>query len=505
VVAQLKKDGLNIRIDEKKLKPGTFKWVKETENNIKAASAVVVLLSPDANESVWIIRELNYAEVHNKRIFPVLIRGDETKSIPINLINHQRIDLREDESAGLNQLGKVLKQYLSEEKIIRYAERINENKDAQGKVDKKALDQRPKSGNDKRKILEKVWYITIALILLAAASALLIYFGSRSNLGNRFHIPVKLTIDPTAIITPLNVNKIAEIAQRHVFGNGELSDVNFSPNSKMLASIDYGDDTLLWSVKDLTLIRTIRSNIWVTRAWIEYLAFSPDSQFIFAGPDSKNNIIRMFQINDGKFIRSFPGDCLGMALSPDGKILASSSLSGPIHLWNVSNGNLIKNLEIENNNYFCIRSIAFSNDGQLLAAGSDDKKILLWKVDDGKLIGIMLAHTEFLNLLVFSPNNELLASGSRDGTIRFWNTKDGSLVRTLTINAWVRGLSFSPDGQILASGSDDNFIHFWRVNDGQLLRSISEPSIQSIHFSPEGKILVSGSYIGNIRLWGVVP
>ncbi len=92
--------GLSTWTDEN-LDPGTPSWRKEVQEAIENAGCVVVVLSPEAKESVWVGEELDYARVHKRRIFTVLIRGDESNAIPFGLTAVQWVDLR-DYEAGLS-------------------------------------------------------------------------------------------------------------------------------------------------------------------------------------------------------------------------------------------------------------------------------------------------------------------------------------------------------------------------------------------------------------------
>ncbi len=89
----LRAEGFTVWTDEN-LTPGTPQWDRAIQNAIANASAVVVLLSPSSNASEWVANEVAYARTHNVRIFPILIRGEERESVPINLIRVQRIDIR---------------------------------------------------------------------------------------------------------------------------------------------------------------------------------------------------------------------------------------------------------------------------------------------------------------------------------------------------------------------------------------------------------------------------
>ena len=114
IVAFLRKQGIKAWVDNEKLIPGTPIWEEEIEKAIKGASAVIVVLSPDAKNSEWVRREISLADQNRKRIFPVLVRGNEDSSITLRLITRQYVDIRENEIAGLNALYNSLVRYLSE-------------------------------------------------------------------------------------------------------------------------------------------------------------------------------------------------------------------------------------------------------------------------------------------------------------------------------------------------------------------------------------------------------
>jgi len=112
IVAELRGRGINIWVDIENLIPGSPAWEREIERSIRGAEGIIVLLSPDSNNSEWVRREISFAEQNEKRIFPVLISGDEDNSIPLRLADHQRVDLHGNFQAGLHQLAKALNRHL---------------------------------------------------------------------------------------------------------------------------------------------------------------------------------------------------------------------------------------------------------------------------------------------------------------------------------------------------------------------------------------------------------
>lgn len=84
--------------------PGTPDWKLAIENALNEAHCVVVLLSPNAKKSVWVRRELSYAGELSVPIYPLMIRGKESNSLPIELVNAQYIGLRKKPEIGIERL-----------------------------------------------------------------------------------------------------------------------------------------------------------------------------------------------------------------------------------------------------------------------------------------------------------------------------------------------------------------------------------------------------------------
>ena len=119
VIAGLRERGVKAWVDIENLIPGSPAWEREIERAIRGAAGVIVLLSPEANNSEWVRREISFAEQNEKRIFPVLIHGDEDDSIPLRLSNHQRVDLRRNFNSGLDELAHALRDHLDETATFR--------------------------------------------------------------------------------------------------------------------------------------------------------------------------------------------------------------------------------------------------------------------------------------------------------------------------------------------------------------------------------------------------
>ncbi len=81
--------GFNVWIDREGIHHGAD-WFRKIEQAIAQADAVMVIMSPESEQSEWCEREIMLAQRDQKLIFPLLLRGREFGI----LINIQRADVR---------------------------------------------------------------------------------------------------------------------------------------------------------------------------------------------------------------------------------------------------------------------------------------------------------------------------------------------------------------------------------------------------------------------------
>lgn len=82
--------GLDVWLDTERIQYGE-EWRKKIEHAVANSLCTVLLASPDANTSPYVLEELTLADVHGRMIFPILLRGDE---LPVGLGKVQYLDAR---------------------------------------------------------------------------------------------------------------------------------------------------------------------------------------------------------------------------------------------------------------------------------------------------------------------------------------------------------------------------------------------------------------------------
>lgn len=193
-----------------------------------------------------------------------------------------------------------------------------------------------------------------------------------------------------------------------------------------------------------------------------------------------------------------------LAISPDGKILASGSWDKTIKIWNLETTELLGTLTGHSDR---VNSVAISYDGKMLVSGSSDETIKFWNLHNGDLLCTFPGHSMEVNSVAINPKRQIIAScGGADNTIKLWNLRTGELLRTLKGHSDnVNAVVFSPDGKILASGSSDATSKVWDVESGKLLRTLSglNVGVNSVAIAPDGQILASVSNDYTIKLRNV--
>ncbi|MFB2835692.1 protein kinase domain-containing protein [Floridanema evergladense] len=239
---------------------------------------------------------------------------------------------------------------------------------------------------------------------------------------------------------------------------------------------------------------------------VNTIAVSSDGKTIASGSDDKS--VKLWQLNEGKEIPTLNGHSdwiYSVAISPDGESLVSGSKDNTVKVWNLKTGQELLNIAGHKSS---INSVAISPDNQNIASGSYDNTIKIWNLKTGELSRTFTGHSAPVLSVAFSHNNRILVSGSVDKNVKVWDWQTGKELRSLKGHSGdINSIALSRDGQLVASGSDDKTIKMWNVNTGRELRTFTgghTADINAIAFSPNGKSLASGSDDKTIKLWNVM-
>ncbi|MEW6156142.1 MAG: c-type cytochrome domain-containing protein [Verrucomicrobiota bacterium] len=259
--------------------------------------------------------------------------------------------------------------------------------------------------------------------------------------------------------------------------------------------------------------RSVQRTLPGHRGPINALVFTADGAHLFAagGQPGLFGEVRQWKTSDGTLIRTMEGhsDAIyALALSPDGKMLATGSYDQKIQLWNPENGQLLKTLSGHNG---CIFDLAFRPDGKILASASADRTVKLWDVLSGERRDTLSQPLKEQYAVAFSANGKKLYAGGADNRIRVWEISEKATETTNPIleakyahEGAVLDLVFSTDGKLLASSADDRTVKLWDPA-GELKEKLLLPQQpdwpRALAFVLENKALAIGRLDGSVEFY----
>lgn len=191
-----------------------------------------------------------------------------------------------------------------------------------------------------------------------------------------------------------------------VFGS-----VNYSPDSNMLASysrniFSYWSTSSGRKLKE-TLPKRINLCYTINRRNGSFIAAGSENGVIYS--DTNLDLFCKVQRNPRTTSEKF---------LPDGSIIALSLQNQRIEVWDTRHGD--QKLEITLQTNGDVLDLAISNDGKLLATASDSGTIEIYNLETISFIKSLEILTGPINQVVFTNDGRYIIAGSEDGTLRIF-------------------------------------------------------------------------------------
>ena len=320
--------------------------------------------------------------------------------------------------------------------------------------------------------------------------------------------------DQTLRLWNLETRTAAQVVQGH---QNAIVDLAISPDGATIASASRDGTARLWAIKEPTGDDriTARGRVW-------FLEYSPDGTKLAASGSSPG----IWEASSRKLSRDLGGIAsVGVAFSPDGKLLALGGRDKLVHVWNLATGEkrtlkgelptYVRHLAFSPDGHvlasgswggvsvFDVASgevrftvdgtggVSFSPDGKTLATGSNDKCVKLWDASSGKLVKALQTQPDRIDDVTYSHDGRWLAATWFDGTLLLWDTAHLETPYALKGHGrWINSVAFDSNDELLCSASDDWSVRVWSVKTRKTVMVLrSHNSISSATFTPDGKAI----------------
>ena len=282
--------------------------------------------------------------------------------------------------------------------------------------------------------------------------------------------------------------------------------VAFSPKAQLIAVGRYGEVELLNPVT-----RAVIRKLTGIKGKANAVAFSPDGEAVYAAGGEAGIVgeVKRWRTSDGSLQQSFEGHldaAYSLAVSPDGKLIATGAYDQKIRLWDTATGREVALLKGHNG---AVNGLSFRPDGKVLASASADRTVKLWSIPTGLRLETLSQPTKEQTSVVFSADGKQLFAAGSDNRIRLWNisadAKEGTnkiVTSRFAHEGGILRLALSLDGKLLASTSTDKSLKLWSTADlTEILPLEKQPDWSSALAFTDKAQLVAGRIDGSLSVY----
>jgi WD40 repeat protein len=204
----------------------------------------------------------------------------------------------------------------------------------------------------------------------------------------------------------------------------------------------------------------------------------------------------------------------GLALSSDGKLLASAGEGATILIRDTNTGNELYSLPAPGGiSQIASHPIAFHPKASQLVCINGDEKVHLWDLEERRECLVLSAGKGFPFAVSFSPDGEHIAIAeckngpsavAEHAAVRVRKVSTGEEELVLKgHNNYIWCLAFHPDGRRFVTGSDDHTAKIWDLETGQELLTVGNHThgVHGVAFTGDGNYLLTAEGpIGSSRM-----
>lgn len=300
-----------------------------------------------------------------------------------------------------------------------------------------------------------------------------------------------------------NAAKVQTAARMN--GGAEITAMQFTPDGKFIASIDYSDMNLrLWDWREGKVVSRQKHSRRPTSMALD--ARGDGVWTVDAYANLHRWPIKKGQLGPGELVGEDLGSNPHVAVSPNGRLIATSSWESTLSLWDAMGRKLLGKVQTPQK----LRACGFSPNGKKLVIGTTTNVLLEYDLATGKGRYIQIPRvkpdTELMTL-AFSRDGKRFSTGHNQPYLTIWEASSMTYLHFKDCPmASLSDVEFSGDGALVVFAMTNNEVHVWETDDGRavgdklVLKEHTKPS-RAVAFSPDGTLLATGDEAGSLIVW----
>ena len=222
------------------------------------------------------------------------------------------------------------------------------------------------------------------------------------------------------------------------------------------------------------------------------VAVSPDGKLI--ATSGQDYLINLWDVASKKQVGTLTGhdgDINGMAFSPDGKTLVAGDLYKHVRVWDVAGKKQLKTYDVPGP----ILSMGMGPDGRAYF-GCRDGMIYAVTADGGE--PVTFRHENEINGVAVSPDGKKVVGADGSGVVIVYATATAEVIKRVEHGDKAMSTAISPDGKTFATGGGNGSVKLWDLERVEAVGGFSCPGLDvtALAYTPDGKTLVVGTHDG---------
>jgi cytochrome c len=273
---------------------------------------------------------------------------------------------------------------------------------------------------------------------------------------------------------------------------GPVRALAISPDGARAVSGSFDTSAIRWSLSRNVAEQVMRFHDGAVNA----VAFLKNGGVVTAGADAHIAIWTAGQQQPDRVFDGHTAPVAGLAVSPDGLLLASASWDHSVRLWSLSGGAP----RVLDGNTQNVNGVAFSPDGKNVLSAGYDATLRIWPVSGGN--GAVYTVPSPLNTVVVAPDGEVVTAGA-NGKVYFVSPAGKILDEIEASPTPIISLAISPDGTLVAAAGIRGSVAIIARKARKLAHTLVGPGLPvwSVAFFPDNRTLLTGGADRMIRRW----